>query len=378
VSATLTYLRLRLNKLGVQLRYLPRTLAIVWEVSGSLTLLWGVLLVAQGVLPVATVYLTRAIVNSLVAAVRSGGEWSTIRPTLILSAWMGAVMLATQLLRSLTIWVRTAQSERVRDHIAGLIQKKSLEVDLAFYDSSDFYDHLHRARTEAAYRPVQLIEGLGTLVQNGITVLAMIAILIPFGPILPLTIVISTLPALYVVLRAGLRRHEWSKRITVDNRRAWYYDTLLTAPESAPEMRLFDLGGHFTAGFRELRRRLRDEQLKIARQQGISELWAGLAALVTTGGAMAWTGSCTHTARKPRTALREQPLPWKPLRVPGTEAAGHHAADSAGSADRDLRGHRIRECHLPLSGYRAARAAQLLDAHQARPARRTRWPQWRR
>ena len=116
----------------------------------------GIVAGPQGLMPVATVYLTRAIVNSLVVAIRSGGQWNALRPVIVLAGWIGAVVLAAQLLRGLTAWVRTAQSEMVRDYLAGLIQKKSLEVDLAFYDSSDFYDHLHRARKEATYRPMEL------------------------------------------------------------------------------------------------------------------------------------------------------------------------------------------------------------------------------
>ena len=143
----------------------------------------------------------------MVVAIRSGGQWHAMRPVIVLAAWIGAVVLATQLLRGLTAWVRTAQSELVRDHLAGLIQKKSLEVDLAFYDSSDFYDHLHRARMEATHRPIELLEGLGSLLQGGITVVAILAILIPFGPLPPLALLFSTAPALYVVVKMAHRRH---------------------------------------------------------------------------------------------------------------------------------------------------------------------------
>ena len=34
-------------------------------------------------------------------------------------------------------WVRTHQSELVQDHILALVHEKSVEVDLAFYDSPD-------------------------------------------------------------------------------------------------------------------------------------------------------------------------------------------------------------------------------------------------
>ena len=142
--------------------------------------------------------------ESLVAAIRSGGQWNALRPVIVLAAWFGAVVLATQFLRGLTTWVRTAQSELVRDHLAGLIQRKSLEVDLEFYDSSDFYDHLHRARMEATHRPIELLEGLGSLLQGSITLVAILAILIPFGPLPPLGLLFSTAPALYVVVRMAI------------------------------------------------------------------------------------------------------------------------------------------------------------------------------
>ena len=77
--------------------------------------------------------------------------------------------------------VRTAEAELVQDHIAGLIHRKSISADLAFYESPDFYDHLHRARDEAGSRPMVLLEKLGTVVQHGVTLIAMLAVLAGFG-----------------------------------------------------------------------------------------------------------------------------------------------------------------------------------------------------
>jgi ATP-binding cassette subfamily B protein len=176
----------------------------------------------------------------------------------------------------------------VRDYLTGLIQRKSLEVDLAFYDSSDFYDHLHRARTEATHSPLDLLEGLGSLLQGSITVVAILAILIPFGPLPPLALLLSTAPTLYVVVKMAYRRHHWNQSTTEDERRSWYYDTLLTNSESAAEIRLFDLGGHFLDAFQKIRQRLRHERLNLARQESFSELWAGAVSLLILAGTIAW------------------------------------------------------------------------------------------
>ena len=66
-----------------QFRYLPRTLRLVWEATPGWTTTWVGMLVVQGLLPVAIVYLTRALVDALVAAIDSGGAAGTVRPALI-------------------------------------------------------------------------------------------------------------------------------------------------------------------------------------------------------------------------------------------------------------------------------------------------------
>jgi ATP-binding cassette subfamily B protein len=282
----LPLLSAKLRKAAGQLRYLPRALALVWAAARRWTTAWAALLAVQGLLPLAIVYLTRPLVNRTIAAVKAGGAWESVRPALIVVVAMAAVTLLAELLRTTIGWVRTHQSELVQDHINGLIHRKSVEADLAFYDSPEFYDHLHRARLEASYRPVMLLESLGGLLQNGITLAAMLAVLVPFGLWLPLALFASTLPALYVALRYTVRQHEWRLRTTADERRTWYYDWLLTSREAASELRLFALGDRFQAEYRSLRARLRGEKLELATGQALAELGAGALAIVLTGGCM--------------------------------------------------------------------------------------------
>ncbi len=278
----------RIQRLFTHLQHFPRAITIVWKAARHLTTVWIALLAAQGLLPLATVYLTRALVNALVRAARSNGHWTDIRHTLVLAAWMGAVMLAAQLLRSATIWVRAAQSELVKDYLAELIQKKSVEVDLAFYDSSDFYDHLHRARTEATYRPSVMIDSVGTILQSLITTIGLVGVLVPFGPFLPVALLASGMPVLYVTLKAGQRRHLWNQKVTVEDRRSWYYDALLTNGDSASEVRLFGLGGYFRDAYQGIRHHLRSERSRVARKEALEELWAGLASLVLAAITISW------------------------------------------------------------------------------------------
>lgn len=270
-----------------QLPYLPQALVLVWAAARRWTLAWAVLLVLQGLLPAFTVYLTRLLVDSLVAALGTSAT-RNVGPTLVLVALMAGILLLSEFLRSATNWVRIAQSELVQDHISALIHRQSIAADLAFYELPDYYDHLHRARVHASHRPIALLESIGSLLQNSITLVAMAVVLIPYSPWLPVALLVSTLPAFYVVLRYTLRQHQWQLRTTADNRRTRYYDWLLTSGETAAELRLFNLGDHFQSAYQRLRRRLRKERLRLARDQSLAELGAGVIALLITGAALAW------------------------------------------------------------------------------------------
>ena len=272
----------KLHKALAQLPYLPRALKLVWAVARPWTTVWIVLLIVQGLLPAATVYLTKLVVDGVVVALRNGSS----RPVLVPLLLLGGVLLLMEVVRNAINWVRTVQAELLRDHITSLIHEKSVSVDLAFYELSDYYDHLHRARAEARYRPVALLGNLGALLQNSVTLVAMGAILIPLGPWLALALLLSTLPAFYVVVHYALAEYQWRQRTTADDRRAWYYDLVMTTAEAAAEIRLFDLGKHFQSLHKTLRARLRSERLHLTRRQGFAELSASLLALVIMAAAL--------------------------------------------------------------------------------------------
>jgi len=272
-----------LLKARQRLPYFYRGLGLVWNVARPWTIAWLILLVLQGLLPAATVYLTKLLVDSVVAAI-SG------RPARVLSLvlLLGAVMLLIEIVRAAINWVRAVQAELVQDQVASLIHEKSVSVDLAFYELPDYYDHLHRARSESSSRPVALLENFGSLLQNSITLLAMGAILIPLGPWLSLVLFLSTLPALYVVLRYALVQYEWRQRTTPLERKAWYYDWLVTGADSAAEIRIFDLGRFFQRTYQQFRNKLRIERLSLVFRQNLAELLASTFALAIAGVALGW------------------------------------------------------------------------------------------
>ncbi len=285
-AASSSWIRRALN----QLPFLPRALDLVRESAGKLVWAWLGLLLVQGLLPLAPVLLIKALVEALV---RGAG----LKSVLMLVGLLGLSLLFMQVLESLAQWVRALQSERVQDHVLGLIQTQAQILDLGFLETPEYYDQLHRARVDALTRPVLLLENLGALAQNGLTLAAMAVLLLRFAPWLPLLLLGSMVPALWVVARNALRQHAWRQSRTPMVRKTNYLDWLLTERESALELRLFNLGGHYRDAFQSLRGQLRGEQADLAGQQVRGELVAGAIAVGGVVLGLAWMVSRTITAQ---------------------------------------------------------------------------------
>jgi ATP-binding cassette subfamily B protein len=271
-----------------QLPYLSRALRLVWDAAPRWTAASVFLLIGQGLLPVALVYLTRILVDRLTLVAGTGVSWEALRAVLLPGGLMASLILLTEALRAGSRLVRTAQAERVRDHVSGLIHEHIIAADLAQFELPEYHDRLYRARTDSHERPVALVQNLGALLQNALTLVAMALVLVQFGWWVPLVLVASTAPALAVVARHAVRRHRWSVHSTPDSRRTWYYDWLLCTRETAPEIRIFDLGPRFSDAFQRIRNRLRSQRLELSRSEALSEMAAAGFALATTGALLAW------------------------------------------------------------------------------------------
>ena len=178
------------NAVG-QLSYFPQTIKLVWTTTWGWTLSWLVLLTVLGLTPAGLVYLSRLLVDNLVAAIEADAEWTTITPVLYVVLGILVLMLVTEFLQSISDWIREAQAELIKDKLHTLIHEKSIAIDIAFYESPDYYDQLHRAREDAGARSLTLIESTGSLLKSGITLVAMATLLLPYSFWVPLALLIK-------------------------------------------------------------------------------------------------------------------------------------------------------------------------------------------
>lgn len=267
-----------------------RSFKLIWAASPFHTLSWSGLLIIQGILPGLMVYLTKLVVDSLVVAVNGQGSWEKIRPAILYVAAIAVVMLLTDVFQSLLDIVRAAQADIIQDYVKNLIHEKSATLDMAHFESHEYHDRLEQATSEGASRPLSLLESIGSLVQNTITLLLIAGLLLQYSFWLPMILLISTLPAFVIVVRYDQEYNKWWRGTTKERRWIQYFDIMLTHPNAVPELRAFNLNPHFQKSYRQLRERLRTEKLSQMRRLGVAKLFSGIVSLLILGATVAWMG----------------------------------------------------------------------------------------
>ncbi len=264
---------------------LDLALRLVWQSAPGWTAASLSITFLQGVLPLATLYLTKLVLDSAATGLTAANKAQAFGQTLVYVALSGGVQLFSALLSALSSVVNTAQSTAVTNYVSGVIQAKSVEVDLAFYENPQYYDKLQRAQNEASFRPVLVVNNLVQALQSGISLLAMGGLLLSFNWIMGIVLVVAVSPAVFTRLRYSRQQYELQRRQTTSERKAYYFNWVLTTGEHAKEIRLFDLGALLRQRFREIRERLRRERLTLTGQYA----WQNFA--VQAGAALAALGA---------------------------------------------------------------------------------------
>jgi len=271
---------------------LTRALRLVWEGSRVLTIVSFLLVLLQALLPLAVLYLTKLVIDALYA-VAQGGDIAFSHILMLLGLAAGAGLLGS-LLGVISGLVAEDHSNRVTDRVLGTLNRKSVEMDLRYYEDATFHDSLHRAQRDAPYRPTAVLNNMLRLTQAGLLIVGIVGLLVTIHWLLAVFLFLAVLPSVLVRVRHADRYYKWQKRTSQLDRQVGYLSYLLLQPPTAKEVRLFGLGEVLADRYQELLRRLRRESFDLSKTRGGGDAIAQTVAAVVVFGAFVYIAWRTY------------------------------------------------------------------------------------
>jgi len=266
-----------------------RAFRLVWEAHRLSTALMVVWTIIGGLLPLAQAYIAKLIVDGVVASLQAQATpmegMRSVAPFLVAELALVVLQAGVTQARSLTEHILHA---RLNLTINTRIIRKSLDLDLAYFENAEYYDKLQNARREADWRGLQIMNGGFYLIQNLLTLASFAVVLFRFNVWLALMLFIATVPAFIAQSSyADLTFRVISWRAP-EARKLNYLEHLLTDYDAVKEVKLFALGEPLLGRYATLFWSFLREDQSIAQRRSLASLGWGLLATVTYYAAYFW------------------------------------------------------------------------------------------
>ncbi len=282
--------RLGWGRLGA-LASLPPFIVLIWRTGPVITAAMLVLRLARAILPVATLFVGKLIIDEVVrlthlppaqagAGIATGawlGGFLLSRLGLLLGAELLLALLADGLGRAVSL-LGQLLSDRFSDAASLRLMAHTATLDLRDLEDSETQDRLDRARRQASGR-TGLIGSLFGQAQDMLTLAGFALGIAAYAPWLILMLVAALVPAFLGESRFNTLAYALSFRRTAERRELDYLRQTGASTETAKEGKLFGLDGFLTDRYRALSTMMQRENRDFAvRRAG----WgAALAALGT-------------------------------------------------------------------------------------------------
>lgn len=236
------------------------------------------LMVVQGLTPAAQILIVQRLLDAVAGVASGGGD---VGPMVV---WIGA-LAGLQGFQALLTSGRQMSRAYLRENAGWRLQQlvidKAGQVPLEEFEHPAFHDRLQRARQAATWRSFVIFENTLRIVEVGINLASYLVLLLQAHALLPLILLVGATPNLISQFLRGRERYRLRRRQTPEQRRVNYLVELLTDRESAKELRLYQLGSHLIERWHTAASELRDQRLRLVRQQ---QLRIGAARAVAIAG----------------------------------------------------------------------------------------------
>jgi ATP-binding cassette subfamily B protein len=260
-----------------------RVLALVWDTNPVLTLSLAILNLAQGALPAARVWISKLLIDAVVAAVTTGSGTAALPAVVLLVALQFAIGAAGNLLGTGSNICQQLLQEQVANRVQLLVMRQANKLDLVFFERPQFYDLLQQVQREATFRPVGMVQTAFGLIRQLLTFVSLLALLVNLEWFIAAAALLSPIPAFVSSARYGWQGYQMMRWQSPIRRMMSYLTNLMTSDTYNKEVKLFTVGDFFIQRFSNLFQRYYAENRSLVIRRYLAGALSSMLTVLTSG-----------------------------------------------------------------------------------------------
>ncbi len=247
------------------LRYVPALFRLIWRTHRGYASAMIVLRVVRSLVPVATFWVGKLIIDSVIAARAGNGSLTQLWRYLALEL---GIVLAGEILARASSLVESLLGDLFSNAMSVRLMEHAAKLDLAQFEDPEFYDHLERARRQTVGR-IALLTLLLSMSQDALTLLTLAGALIAYSPWLLLLLAIAVIPSFLGETHFASLGYSLLFRWTPERRQLDYLRYVGASDKTAKEVQMFGLAPWITERYATLSQKFYEENRALSVRRGV-------------------------------------------------------------------------------------------------------------
>ena len=253
------------NERVAALRYIPALFKLIWRTHRGYATAMMILRVLRSFAPVATFWVGKLIIDSVIAARAGNGSLTQLWRYLALEL---GIVLTSEILARASSLVESLLGDLFSNAMSVRLMEHAAKLDLAQFEDPEFYDHLERARRQTVGR-IALLTLLLSMSQDALTLLTLAGALIAYSPWLLLLLAIAVIPSFLGETHFASLGYSLLFRWTPERRQLDYLRYVGASDKTAKEVQMFGLAPWITEKYATLSQRFYEENRALSVRRGL-------------------------------------------------------------------------------------------------------------
>ena len=227
-----------------------------------------VLRLLRAVVPIATLWVAKLIIDTVVAA--RMGRPNISRLWLLVGVEL-LIVAVGEALDKVSTAVEALFSELCSNHMSERLISHAASLDLRHFEDPAFYDRLERAQRQTTGR-IGLLTQLLSVAQDSVTLISLAAAVFIFSPWLLVLLVVAVVPGFLSETHFSALEYSLFYRMTPERRLLDYLRSLSAGDKTAKEVQIFGLSPWLLARYRKLAAYLHQANRNLALRKGVAAI----------------------------------------------------------------------------------------------------------
>jgi ABC-type multidrug transport system fused ATPase/permease subunit len=223
---------------------------ISWQASKGFTALRIVLEIASSVVPFINIYLGKEILDLLVKLVSSGGDNASVDGFIKLIIQLTAVQACSKVMEKIKEFSSGLHNDYITNHVNIVIGKKSISLDLCFFDSTKYYDEITNANRDSMFVQMyiwSIMQGISSVFK----LITCFILLCNLNVIFAILLIFAIIPSMIIEKRYTEKVYNWQRDTVPEERKFRYILNIFSNRLFAKDLRMYNIGDEMVSKYKK-------------------------------------------------------------------------------------------------------------------------------